>query len=259
VNGRSLIFFAGGNGVIYAFDELSHPSPGLRPLSPRAEGRGQGEGSASASANASAARGVRKLKKVWQFDFDPAAPKGDIHQYLSNRREGPSNIYGMPVFYRDRIYVAGGGDNFWGKNEAWLKCIDAPTLARPAVLDRRNQRRSVGVAAGCRWQSLPRHTERQLLCVRREQGKESSQHRRTRRPDQRHGDGGQWRALCRDPETPLRRAERRALGRRRKMRVSSNFRGEVGLKPGLPAWTPAKRRKRRAPERGLQPASTRSW
>ena len=42
------------------------------------------------------------------------------------------------------------------------------------------------------------------------------------------------------------------------MRVSSNFRGEVGLKPGLPAWTPAKRRKRRAPERGLQPASTRS-
>src|SRR5437773_9994340 len=42
------------------------------------------------------------------------------------------------------------------------------------------------------------------------------------------------------------------------MRVSSNFRGEVGLKPGLPAWTPAKRRKRCAPERGLQPASTRS-
>jgi hypothetical protein len=31
----------------------------------------------------------------------------------------------MPVFYHNRIYVAGGGDNFWGKNEAWLKCIDA--------------------------------------------------------------------------------------------------------------------------------------
>ena len=130
VNGWPLIFFAGGNGVIYAFDELSHPSPGLRPLSPLAEGRGQGEGSASASANASAARGVRKLKKVWQFDFDPAAPKGDIHQYLSNRREGPSNIYGMPVFYHNRVYVAGGGDNFWGKNEAWLKCIDATTLTQ---------------------------------------------------------------------------------------------------------------------------------
>ena len=28
--------------------------------------------------------------------------------------------------------MAGGGDNFWGKNEAWLKCIDTATLARPA-------------------------------------------------------------------------------------------------------------------------------
>jgi len=35
------------------------------------------------------------------------------------------NFYGMPVFSRNRIYVAGGGDVFWGKNEAWLKCIDA--------------------------------------------------------------------------------------------------------------------------------------
>jgi outer membrane protein assembly factor BamB len=31
----------------------------------------------------------------------------------------------MPVFYKNRIYVAGGGDIWWGKNEAWLKCIDA--------------------------------------------------------------------------------------------------------------------------------------
>src|SRR5439155_18301017 len=32
---------------------------------------------------------------------------------------------GMPVFYGNRIYLAGGGDVFWGKNEAWLKCLDA--------------------------------------------------------------------------------------------------------------------------------------
>ena len=31
----------------------------------------------------------------------------------------------MPVFLDGRLYVAGGGDLFWGKNEAWLKCIDA--------------------------------------------------------------------------------------------------------------------------------------
>jgi outer membrane protein assembly factor BamB len=31
----------------------------------------------------------------------------------------------MPVFYKNRIYVAHGGDIWWGKREAWLKCIDA--------------------------------------------------------------------------------------------------------------------------------------
>src|SRR5439155_904145 len=104
VAGRPLIFFAGGNGVIYAFETIrTNPPPGQ----------------------------VFSLKKVWQFDFDPTAPKGDIHPYMSNRREGPSNIYGMPVFHRNRVYVAGGGDLFWGKNEAWLKCIDAVALTRP--------------------------------------------------------------------------------------------------------------------------------
>jgi outer membrane protein assembly factor BamB len=31
----------------------------------------------------------------------------------------------MPVFHNNRLYVAGGGDIWWGKNEAWLKCLDA--------------------------------------------------------------------------------------------------------------------------------------
>lgn len=98
VNGRTLIFFAAGNGVVYAFEPLRSTPP-------------KGE--------------IAKLKKVWRFDFDPTAPKKDIHRYSTNRRESPSNIYGMPVFHSNRIYVAGGGDLFWGKNEAWLKCIDA--------------------------------------------------------------------------------------------------------------------------------------
>ena len=98
VNGRPLVFFAAGNGVIYAFEPLREKPPA-----------GQ----------------VAKLKKVWWFDFDPAAPKENVHRFNTNRREGPSNIYGMPVFADNRIYVAGGGDLFWGKNEAWLKCVDA--------------------------------------------------------------------------------------------------------------------------------------
>jgi len=65
---------------------------------------------------------------VFEFDPDPAAPKTEVHRYTTNRREGPSNIYGMPVFPDGRLYVAGGGDIFWGKNEAWLKCIEVPQL-----------------------------------------------------------------------------------------------------------------------------------
>jgi hypothetical protein len=97
VNGRPLIFFAGGDGIVRAFEPVTQSGP-------------PGE--------------VQKLKKIWSFDPDPTAPKDDVHRFLSNRQQGPSDIYAMPVFYDNRLYVAGGGDIFWGKNEAWLKCID---------------------------------------------------------------------------------------------------------------------------------------
>ena len=98
VNGRKLIFFGGPDGVVYAFDALdSCPPPDQ----------------------------VKKLNLVWKFDCDPTAPKKNIHKYLKNRTESPSNIMSMPVFYKNRIYVTVGGDIWWGKRKAWLKCIDA--------------------------------------------------------------------------------------------------------------------------------------
>jgi outer membrane protein assembly factor BamB len=137
VNGRELIFFCGGNGVVYAFEPVRDPSslpphePGSerasspQPSPPKEEREKQRDLRRSKVAKREGEGNVATLKKVFQFDFDPAAPKTDIHKYISNRREGPSNLYGMPVFQRDRLYVAGGGDLWWGKNEAWLKCIDA--------------------------------------------------------------------------------------------------------------------------------------
>jgi outer membrane protein assembly factor BamB len=106
VNGKPTVFFCGGNGVVYGFEPLEMDQ----------------------SIRTRAPRGVRSLKKVFEFDFDPAAPKSEVHRYSQNRRESPSNIFGMPVFLDGRLYVAGGGDIFWGKNEAWLKCIDVPRL-----------------------------------------------------------------------------------------------------------------------------------
>jgi len=98
VDGRELIFFCGGDGIVRAFE----------PFAPR-----------------SATKEPATLKQVWMFDPDPNSPKDDPHRFLNNRQQGPSNIYGMPVLIGSELFVAGGGDVFWGKNDAWLKCLDA--------------------------------------------------------------------------------------------------------------------------------------
>jgi len=98
VDGQRLVFFGGGDGVVYAFRAL--PQDWL-------------------------IGDVVPLERVWKFDCDPTAPKEDVHQYITNRKVSPSNIKSMPVFYKDRVYVTVGGDIWWGKREAWLKCIDA--------------------------------------------------------------------------------------------------------------------------------------
>jgi len=98
VNGRKLLFFGGPDAVMYAFKALD---------------------------NKLQTDELQFFTKVWQFDCDPDAPKDRIHTYLHNTEESPSGILGMPVFYNNRIYITVGGDIWWGKRQAWLKCIDA--------------------------------------------------------------------------------------------------------------------------------------
>lgn len=98
VDGRKLIFFCGGDGVVYAFEPVTAAPP-------------EGE--------------VATLKRVWRFDPDPTAPKENVSQYLRNREVSPSNIKSTPVFHDGRLYITHGGDIWWGKDQAWLKCIDA--------------------------------------------------------------------------------------------------------------------------------------
>jgi outer membrane protein assembly factor BamB len=98
VSGQELVFFGGGDGVCYAFEAI-------KPHTTLAE--------------------AETLKRAWRFECDPAAPKEGVHEYLRNKGEGPSNIKSMPVFHKNRVYVTAGGDIWWGKKKAWLKCIDA--------------------------------------------------------------------------------------------------------------------------------------
>ncbi|MFZ2642634.1 MAG: PQQ-binding-like beta-propeller repeat protein [Verrucomicrobiia bacterium] len=118
VNGRPLVFFGGGNGVVYAFEAVG--TGVLESRSNEVMNKSSSQHSTTPSLQS-----VPLLCKVWWFDCDPTAPKENIHDYLRNREQSPVNIYGMPVFHNGRVYVAVGGDMFWGKRQAWLKCMDA--------------------------------------------------------------------------------------------------------------------------------------
>jgi len=96
-NGDERIFFGGGDGVCYAF-ELPKGAP---------------------------SDAIGALKNVWRFDPDPVAPKQDVHKWVGNRREGPSVIMGMPVIEGGRVYLTSGGDPWWGKQQSFLRCLDA--------------------------------------------------------------------------------------------------------------------------------------
>lgn len=103
--GRRQIIFGGPDGTVYGFEALTPTSS-----EPAA---------ATADSNA-----VPSLRCLWRFDCDPTAPKENIQKYMGNRKESASNIKSTPVLDHDRIYVTVGGDIWWGKREAWLKCID---------------------------------------------------------------------------------------------------------------------------------------
>ena len=99
VGGAKRVFFGGADGVVYAFAAVKpDAAPGAKPAA---------------------------LKRIWRFDCDPSGPKTNLNDYIRNRTEGPSIIYCMPVFYKNRVYVTVGGDIWWGKRKAWIKCIDA--------------------------------------------------------------------------------------------------------------------------------------
>jgi outer membrane protein assembly factor BamB len=126
VNGRMLIFFGGGDGILYAF-EPPVPAP---------------DGS------------VQLLKKVWSYDCNPPAYRfrdGQPVPYsLWNRNspDGPSEIIGTPVCHNGRVFVAIGQSPVHGNGHGCLSCVEAATgqkiwdsqlvdrtLATPAIAD----------------------------------------------------------------------------------------------------------------------------
>ena len=143
VNGRRLIFLGGGDGWCYAFEALREEPRGQRAGTEPGGGASQRRRETRASA----------LRCVWRFDCDPTGPKENIHSYIRNRRESPSIIKSMPVFYDDRLFVTVGGDIWWGKQQAWLQCIDATGSGTPRPAACGGRIPSSGIAS-----RLPRST-----------------------------------------------------------------------------------------------------
>ncbi len=116
VKDRWLVFFGGGDGVLYAFG--AEPSKGSgEPIVPVLPGP---------SFNHEEDPELHYLKKVWWFDCNPPEYKfkdGAPIRYPD--AEGPSEINATPVFYKNRVYVAIGQDPEHGEGVGRLVCVDA--------------------------------------------------------------------------------------------------------------------------------------
>ena len=103
VNGRTLLFYGGGNGWLYGFEPADEASADVVSASDR----------------------PAKLKNVFRFNGNPlaqtqAAPPPD-HQHDSTSYE----VTAMPVFYKNRIYVNFTQEAFHKMKLGCLACIDA--------------------------------------------------------------------------------------------------------------------------------------
>ena len=104
VDGKMMIFFGGGDGILYAFEPPK-----------------------------SATTGVQILKKIWSYDCNPPdfrfrdGKPVDYSKHNKNSPEGPSEIISTPVFHQGRIYVAIGQSPIHGNGRGCLSCVDAAT------------------------------------------------------------------------------------------------------------------------------------
>ena len=110
INGKTLIFFGGGDGWCYAYEPVT--TRGDEPAI---------------------------LKEVWRFDCNPpgyrargdmkldywAILRGSSNGFMvDDRLISPSEIIGTPAFYKNRIYVMIGQDPVHGPGAGALSCID---------------------------------------------------------------------------------------------------------------------------------------
>jgi outer membrane protein assembly factor BamB len=115
VNGRTLIFFGGGDGICYAFDAEPKKGDGS-PIVPVVPGP---------PINRVEDPDTMYLKKVWWYDCNPPERRVNDAMHKYPAPDGPSEVNATPVFWHDRVYVAVGQDPEHGEGVGIINCIDA--------------------------------------------------------------------------------------------------------------------------------------
>ena len=244
VDGRTLVFFGGGDGVCYAFEALDPAAPALDPVTGTADGSG-------------VSTATRRPPRRTSIATRATAARG--------RATSP----GCRCSDKDRVYVAAGGDIWHGKprpgssastrrrpatsrpaGEVWsyplsAHCMSTPAVRdglvfivdcraagplprcpnRQAVLDPRDEGRDVGLAAGGRRQGLRRHAAGRFLDLRRDANeKKLIASVEFDSPICSHADRRQRRALRRHDESALRARRSRKREKTREIRYVGNSR-----------------------------------
>ena len=120
VNGQEIILFGGGDGVLYAFEPYAPANAGDK---------------------------IQTLRKIWQYDCNPADYRRrndrDIPyaRHSNKSSDGPSEIIATPIVDKGRIYATIGQSPVHGKGQGMLSCIDAATGRK--IWDSRRLDRSI--------------------------------------------------------------------------------------------------------------------
>ena len=123
VDGKAIILFGGGDGILYAFEPVTQTKD--KPQS---------------------------LKKLWEYDCCPANYRyldGKPKTYSTHRKriaDGPSEIISTPTVIGNRVYVAIGQSPIHGAGQGMLTCIDMTTgkkIWQSAEVDRATSQAAV--------------------------------------------------------------------------------------------------------------------
>ena len=108
IQGRALVLYGGGDGILYAFEPLTGPPPESDPQN----------------------SDPQTLNVLWKYDCCPSDYRQrdgrpiTYARWNANSPDGPSEIISTPIVCGDRVYVGIGQSPLHGAGQGMLSCLD---------------------------------------------------------------------------------------------------------------------------------------